>query len=94
MRKRQIKCYLYIKCVFRSIENIAAKEENAGDKHFLLFLQCIQKAFFLWNMKSCHCVVKGIDGKYLKTRSQKGGYIDFSHLTALKNIYIYITEMY
>ena len=34
-----------IKVVFNRIENIVAKEENAGYQHFLLFPQCFQKAF-------------------------------------------------
>ena len=34
-----------IKGVFRSIENIVGKEENAVYQHFLLFPQCFQKAF-------------------------------------------------
>ena len=28
------------------------------------------------------------------TLALKGGHLDFSHLTELKNIYIYITEIY
>ena len=34
-----------ITVVFRRIENIVGKEENAGYQHFLLFPQCFQKAF-------------------------------------------------
>ena len=30
--------------VFDSVENIVGKGENAGYQHFLLFLQCFQKA--------------------------------------------------
>ena len=33
-----------IKVVFHRIENIVEKEENAGYQHFLLYLQCFQKA--------------------------------------------------
>ena len=33
--------------VFERVENIEGKGENAGDQHFLLFLQCFQKAFSL-----------------------------------------------
>ena len=29
-----------------SMENIMVKEESSGDQYFLLFLQCVQKAFF------------------------------------------------
>ena len=32
--------------VIDSIENIVGKGENAGYEHFLLFLQCFQKAFY------------------------------------------------
>ena len=32
------------KFVVRKVENIAGKGENAGSQHFLLFLQCFQKA--------------------------------------------------
>ena len=34
-----------IKIVFQRIENIVGIEENAGYQHFLLFPQCVQKAF-------------------------------------------------
>ena len=33
-----------VKVVFHRIENIVGKEENAGYQHFLVFLQCFQKA--------------------------------------------------
>ena len=33
-------------------------------------------------------------GFQLKYSYLKGGYLDFSHLIELKNIYIYITEIY
>ena len=32
--------------VFDSVENIVGKGENAGYQHFLLFLQCFEKASF------------------------------------------------
>ena len=32
--------------VFDRVENIVEKGENAGYQHFLLFLQCFQKASF------------------------------------------------
>ena len=32
--------------VFDSVENIVGKGENAGHQHFLLFLQCFEKASF------------------------------------------------
>ena len=41
------------------VENIAAKGENAGYQHFLLFPQCFQKASFSGSLKSRDCVVKG-----------------------------------
>ena len=34
-----------IKVVFHRIENTVGKEENGGYQHFVLFLQCFQKAF-------------------------------------------------
>ena len=34
------------KFVLRSVENIVGEGENAGYQHFLLFLQCFQKASF------------------------------------------------
>ena len=34
------------KFIFDRVENIVAKKENAGYKHFLLFLQHFQKASF------------------------------------------------
>ena len=39
--------------------NIAGKGENAGYQHFLLFLQCYLKGYFLRVIKSRDCVVKG-----------------------------------
>ena len=33
--------------LFDGVENIVGKVENAGYQHFLLFLQCFQKASFL-----------------------------------------------
>ena len=32
---------------FRRVENIVGKRENVGSQHFLLFLQCFQKAVSL-----------------------------------------------
>ena len=37
--------------VFDRVENIVEKGENAGYQHFLLFLQCFQKAFFSRSLK-------------------------------------------
>ena len=44
--------------VFDRVENIVGKGENAGYQHFLLFLQCFQKASFLRVVKSHDCEVK------------------------------------
>ena len=38
--------------VFNRVENIVGKGENAGYQHFLLFLQCFQKASFVGLLKS------------------------------------------
>ena len=35
-----------LKFVSGEVENIEGKGENAGYQHFLLFLQCVQKASF------------------------------------------------
>ena len=43
------------------VENTVGKGENAGHQHFLLFLQCFQKAFFLGIVKSPDCVVNSSD---------------------------------
>ena len=40
-----------LKFVLGRIENIVGKEENAGYQHFLLFLQCFQKAYFPESLK-------------------------------------------
>ena len=37
--------------VFDRVENFVVKGENAGYQHFLLFLQCFQKACFPWVSK-------------------------------------------
>ena len=37
--------------VFDRVENFVGKEENAGYQHFLLFLQCFQKASFLGSLR-------------------------------------------
>ena len=47
------------KFILRRIENIVGKGENAGYQHFLLFLQCFQKASFQGSLKVFKdCVVK------------------------------------
>ena len=40
-----------LKFVLGRAENIVGKGENAGYQHFLLFLQCFQKAFFPGSLK-------------------------------------------
>ena len=40
------------------VENIVGKGENAGCKHFLLFLQCFQNDSELRVVKSLDCVVE------------------------------------
>ena len=47
--------------VYYSVENIMGKGENAGYKHFLLFLQCFQKA------SSMGGKLYGLCGKEVKT---------------------------
>ena len=47
-----------MKFLLGSVENIVEKGENAGKQHFLLFLQCFQKASFLGGVKSLDCVVR------------------------------------
>ena len=39
------------KIVMDKTENIVGKEENAGYQHFLVFPQCVQKAFSLGSLK-------------------------------------------
>ena len=43
--------------VFDRVENIVGKGENAGDQHFLLFLQCFQNHSFSGPV-SRDCAVK------------------------------------
>ena len=40
-----------LKLVLERVENIVGKGENAGYKHFLLFLQCFQKVPFSGSFK-------------------------------------------
>ena len=40
-----------LKFVLGKVENIVGKGENAGYQHFLLFLQCFQKASILGSLK-------------------------------------------
>ena len=40
-----------LKFVLKRLENIVGKGENAGYLHFLLFLQCFQKASFQGSLK-------------------------------------------
>ena len=40
-----------LKFVLGRVENIVVKGENAGYQHFLLFLQCFQKASFQGTLK-------------------------------------------
>ena len=37
--------------VFDGVETIVGKGENAGNQHFLLFLQCFPKLSLLWSLK-------------------------------------------
>ena len=46
------------KLILDKIENIVGKEENAGYQHFLLFLQCFQKASSMRVVKRRDCLVK------------------------------------
>ena len=55
----KIKAIEKLKFVQGRNENIVGKGENAGFQHFLLFLQCFQKACFKGVVKSRDCVVKG-----------------------------------
>ena len=48
-----------IKFVFKRIENIVVKGENAGYQHFLLFPTMFSKCFSPGASKSRHCVIKG-----------------------------------
>ena len=47
-----------LKLVLGRVENIVAKEENAGYQYFLLFPQFFSKAFSFRVVKSWDCVVK------------------------------------
>ena len=40
-----------IEFVFEKVENTMGKGENAGYQHFLLFLQCFQKASYPGSLK-------------------------------------------
>ena len=40
-----------LKFVSGRVENVVGKGENAGYQHFLLFLQCFQKAFYSGSLK-------------------------------------------
>ena len=37
--------------LFDRVDNNMGKGENTGDKQFLLFPQCFQKAFYTWSLK-------------------------------------------
>ena len=37
--------------VFDRVENIEGKRENAGNQHFLLFPQCLQKVSFVGSLE-------------------------------------------
>ena len=71
-------------------ENTVSKGENAGNQHFLLFPQCFQpfpkQISIFESLLICHLQMLWTSDDF------KGGYLDFSHLTGLKNIYI--TEIY
>ena len=59
------------------VENTVGKEEIARYEQFFLFPQCFQKACF-----------PGASKGVIVWECVKGGYLDFSHLTELENIYI------
>ena len=61
---------IHINIAFDRDGSIMGKGENAGNQHFP---RKFSKCFFLSIIKTCDCVFKG-------------GYLDFSHLSELKNI--------
>ena len=40
-----------LRFVLEKVENIVGKGENAGHRHFLLFPQCFQKAYYTVSLK-------------------------------------------
>ena len=46
--------------VFDRVENNVGKGENAGYQHFLLFLQCFLRPYYLMVIKSQDCMVKSL----------------------------------
>ena len=54
----KINVNVYLKFDEGMAENIVGKGENAGNQHFLLFLQCFQKSSFIGVVKSRDCLVK------------------------------------
>ena len=42
-----------LKCAYGRVENIVGKREKAGNRHFLLFPQCLQKASYTRLYWSC-----------------------------------------
>ena len=65
----------------KPVENTVGKGEIACYEQFILFPQCFQMASF-----------PGASKGVIVWERVKGGYLDFSHLAELKNIYI--TEIY
>ena len=57
--RQENECGSKTEIVFRRLENILVKGENAGNQHFLLFPQCFQRSFLLGVVKSQDSVVKG-----------------------------------
>ena len=49
--RRQINVNQKLKFYMGRVEKIVEKGENAGYQHFLLFLQCFQKASFSGSLK-------------------------------------------
>ena len=49
---KKIKVLKKMISVFDRVENIVGKEENAGYKHFPLFPQCFQMAFYSGSLKA------------------------------------------
>ena len=62
------------------VENIMGKGENAGGQHFLLFLQCFQKAFGK-RLRIC----KNIDSFYLlKNQTKKNQFVLLTEFSFFK----------
>ena len=75
--RRHFTCSPNLGIVSDWVENNVGIRENAGCHHFLLFLQCFQKAFFLGMLEMVNCVVK--TSRFYNNKKKPNLHVNLDH---------------